>query len=357
MKYWAIGALRSFSRFPFFHHPGQGLSRRLAYLLLLALLCSFPGVAQATDATNPPPSSLSADKQTLKHLTQTLLGHGSGPQLGVVTSSQVTGEGQEATDLLGVAVARQEILASLMETHPEEVLRVAIPKVRRSTLPLAVQAFVEEEVKVEGEVEVIAQCDGVTQALSYFLNIEDQRVSLHFVGPQPKNLQTGGRLRIAGVRIHNAIALRGKTKTFAPLSTPPLSPLGEQRVGVLLVNFRNNPATPYTVEYARNMIFNTTNAFIRENSREQTWLTGDVLGWYTIDFDSVACNALQIRDQAHAAATAAGIDLTAYSRYIYVFPSMPCIGAPGSGTVGGNPFSHLGQRESHVAYAGPRIGP
>lgn len=339
MIYWVIGELRLFSRLSFFQQCRRCLSSWLTSVALLSALL-YPAfcLGRSEDTATSTASSLSAEEaQTLDQLTQTLLGQGRSSQFGVANSKQSLEEGQSSTDLLSIAATRRQLLASLMESHPEEVLRVAIPKSLRASMPASVQAFVEEEVKIEGEVEVISKCDGVTHDFSYFLNTKDKQLSLHFAGPQPKNIQTGGRFRVSGVRVNESIALRGKKKTFSPLSAPPLSALGEQRVAVLLVNFRNNPSTPYSVDEVRNLVFNTTNNFIRENSQQQTWLTGDVLGWYTIDFDTSVCNSFQIRDNAHAAAAATGVNLSSYSRYIYVFPYVACIGVPGSGTVGGNP--------------------
>jgi chitodextrinase len=57
-----------------------------------------------------------------------------------------------------------------------------------------------------------------------------------------------------------------------------------------------------------------------EISDGQMSLTGDVFGWFTVPADTTACNQKDWGDAARAAATAAGIDLTAYTNVAVVFP-------------------------------------
>jgi hypothetical protein len=63
------------------------------------------------------------------------------------------------------------------------------------------------------------------------------------------------------------------------------------------------------------MVFGTVSDFFEENSYGQTWLNGDVYGWYTIDLDSTVWNLDWIANKANSAATAAGVDLSAYTRW------------------------------------------
>ena len=81
-------------------------------------------------------------------------------------------------------------------------------------------------------------------------------------------------------------------------------------------------------------MFDKTSQFFRENSHQQTWLTGDVVGYYTIALNSTICNTSQIASLAKQAATTAGVDVSAYRRYVYVFPRNSC-GWLGSATLGG----------------------
>ncbi len=241
---------------------------------------------------------------------------------------------QIESQLLATATARYQFLASLIEDDPGEVLRVALPAALRAALPPAVRAYVEEEVEAEGTLEVLhAHQDGGSRYL-YFLDTAAERLSLHFAADPPE-LQTGSRVRARGMHVRGALALgsgKGNVTTVSPAVS---STRGEQRTLVILVNFSDDPTEPYTLDEARSVVFATTSQFFLENSFEQTWLTGDVVGWYTIPLSVTVCDSSTLASQAKSAASTAGVDLTAYTRYVYAY-SNAC-GGLGLGTVGGNP--------------------
>lgn len=109
--------------------------------------------------------------------------------------------------LVNVALQRHELLAALMESDPARVLKVAVPGSLRASLPTQVQGYVEEEVQLEGDLEVIHEdrFDGSSRYL-YWLNTATGRVSLHFTGEAP-SLLTGTRVRVQGVLLDQAMAL------------------------------------------------------------------------------------------------------------------------------------------------------
>ncbi len=136
------------------------------------------------------------------------------------------------------------------------------------------------------------------------------------------------------------LSLSLSLSNFEPISqilhikATPTNPIGEQKVLAILVNFENNKTQPYTVETARQMIFGNVNNFVKENSDQKAWLTGDVTPWYTITYNQSACNLLEVRDKAKAAAANAGYVLGNYTHFMYIFPFVPCVGAPGSSSIG-----------------------
>jgi hypothetical protein len=78
------------------------------------------------------------------------------------------------------------------------------------------------------------------------------------------------------------------------------------------------------------------NDFYKESSYQQTWVSGNVFGWYTLPISSATCDTSAIATYARQAATAAGINLAAYNRQVFAFPSLSC-GFTGASTVGGSP--------------------
>jgi hypothetical protein len=112
---------------------------------------------------------------------------------------------------------------------------------------------------------------------------------------------------------------------------------GNQSALVILVNFQDDVVEPYAVTDVQNAFFTTANSFVQENSYQQTSLTGNVVGWYTIPLSVATCDTSQIATYAQSAATAAGVDLSSYTRYLYFFPQNNACGFAGSSYVGGNP--------------------
>ncbi|MFB0534356.1 MAG: hypothetical protein ACETWR_05175 [Anaerolineae bacterium] len=78
----------------------------------------------------------------------------------------------------------------------------------------------------------------------------------------------------------------GLTNTPPPTSTPPVlrseRSLGEQKTVVLLARFPD-VEPQITPDKARERIFTHLDTYIRQVSYDQTWLEGEVRGWYTLD--------------------------------------------------------------------------
>jgi len=243
------------------------------------------------------------------------------------------------------ARARQQVLAELIEIDPAAVLRIAIPNHVRARMPRDVQAHVEEKVQIEGELDVYHEDHDHGSRYVAMVKAGHQDFMLHFANGEPRP-QSGARVRVQGVRVKQAIATQGGTNDVHTLAaaSPPAT-FGEQRTAVLLVNFQDMTAQPYTREQARTIVFGTTSDYFREVSYGRTWLSGDVFGWFTLPRKSTdsafasGCDtispSLGIGPLARQAAAAAGIDLSGYRRLVYVFPTINC-GWWGMGTVGGS---------------------
>jgi hypothetical protein len=176
--------------------------------------------------------------------------------------------------------------------------------------------------------------------------IRDERTGrsfqLRFDKQLLQNLRSGTVIRVRG-RAHGseiytfAYATSSTTASTTTQATLPAAPVvGEQRTVVLLVNFPDNPVQPYTVADAQNAVFTTTSNFYREGSFQQTWLAGDVFGWFTIALSSQVCDPSTLASLAQQAARSVGVDLSRYARYVYMFPTIPCVWS-GMATVSGTP--------------------
>ncbi len=207
--------------------------------------------------------------------------------------------------------------------------------------------------QLDGQLEIVHQDfpDGHGKFVFTLKQADGTRVPMQFAKHPPTHLLTGDHIRANGQMLNGSLLLysgsTNLTKTAgaskpspSPTPTPSIpvpNTFGTQSVLVILVNFQDNPTQPYPATVAQNAFFVTANNFMFENSYQQTSLTGDVVGWYTIPDSVTTCNTSQIATDAQSAATAAGVNLSNYTRYVYAFPSNSACGFAGASYVGGSP--------------------
>ena len=187
---------------------------------------------------------------------------------------------------------------------------------------------------VEGTLDVLVEdhADGHS-VTRHFLQTDRGRVEVKFQG-RPTLLPSGTHVRVHGKAARGELLALDGTQVQA-LTTVLPSTLGEQRIAVLLVNFADNAVQPITAASANTLVFDTLNRFYQENSQGQTWFKGQVFGYYTIAMSKAVCDPYGMASQAEAAAAAAGVDLSAFNRKVFLFPRNACTWA-GLGNVGGS---------------------
>jgi hypothetical protein len=269
-----------------------------------------------------------------------------GASLDELTASLSQGHGGDG--LSAVAQERRARLARLVETDPAAVLRLALSDGDRATLSPRVRDFIEKRVELEGTLQVLIEdrADG-SRRLSFLESDSGERYALYFAS-QPTRLVSGARVKVTGLKIDQAIAIASGEKDVERISGVSTASVeatavlgntfGAQNTAVILVNFSDKIVQPYSVATAQSVVFTSASNFDLENSYGQTWLTGNVFGWYTIATTSTICDYSTIATQARAAATAAGVNLSNYRHHVFAFPDNAC-GWWGLGSVGGNPSS------------------
>jgi len=245
--------------------------------------------------------------------------------------------------LENAAAARQSELLSLMKKDPGAVLQAVLPADLDQQIPPAVQPIIEQRVTLSGELEVKIEDGRNYSKIHYGLKVAGQHLELHFADHAPAKLLSGMFVKVDGVQVGNMLALSssGTTSISNGSSTSVLpNTFGPQSTLVMLVNFQDNATQPYSLTSAHDLVFGSGGSvtnFDLENSFQQTWLTGDAVGWYTLPISSTTCDINSIANYANQAATAAGINLAKYSHYVYAFPQLNCFGWWGLSTVGGSP--------------------
>ncbi len=222
--------------------------------------------------------------------------------------------------------------------------------------PRAAQSQVgpDQGVQLEGELEIVYQDfkDGHHRLLYSLKRSDGTRVPLQFVKEPPTHLLTGDHVRANGQLSGGTLILYSGSTSLTKTTTTSRAgdatgtttssirvpyTLGAQYTLVILVNFQDDAIQPYAVADVQNAFFTAANSFIMENSYGQTSLTGNVVGWYTIPVSVTMCDISQIATAAQNAATAAGVNLSSYTRYVYFFPQNNACGFSGASQVGGNP--------------------
>lgn len=330
-----------------FTASGSGLSARIRRLAMMLAVVSSLGVASTTVFAEPAKQAASAvNTSQVRQLSLELA-----RLMARYRQADEIDQANLLSEIQTLIEQRQVLLAELVASDTAAALRSTLPEQAALGMPVEVQNRLEQRQTQDGTLEVVYEdYPDNSHKLRHFLNTDaGERLELHFAGQAP-DLQSGGRAKAKGLRVGDSLALEsgeietqalnGTTSSTATASSVTIQPntFGEQKTLVMLVNFQDAPANqPWTVEQARSMVFSNVSDYYRENSYQQTWFTGDTIGWFTVAMDSTSCDMTRISQLANAAAISVGTDLSLYQRLIYIFPKISSCGWSGMGTVGGQP--------------------
>jgi hypothetical protein len=273
-------------------------------------------------------------------------------RLGALTAElrqSVSGKASVHSDSFGrLARERFDLMRSLSERDPISAWNDRLSDEELDRVPVQYRGLFEKSETLQGTLEVIAECDEKTSRTLYFVNSGGEHIRVNLGSKPDRELITGQMVRISGMRLKDQLTTSESFETVVPngenlVSTQQTvnnllpNTFGDHKVAVILVNFQDLQTQPYTPAQAQDTTFNTTSNFFRENSYGQTWLTGDVYGWFTIPVSSTSCDTTSIATYAQQAATKAGANLANYSHYVYAFPQTSACAFSGRSTVGGNP--------------------
>ncbi|MBI4063011.1 MAG: fibronectin type III domain-containing protein, partial [Elusimicrobia bacterium] len=123
---------------------------------------------------------------------------------------------------------------------------------------------------------------------------------------------------------------------FTIIQNPLPDTTGNQRAIAILANFLDNQTTPSTRDQTHGELFdpNATSlaSFLKEASYNKLILSGDTVGWFTVNINQT-CDLWSIAQAAMAAADSQ-VDFRNYQRIIVVIPALSSCFWAGIGTVG-----------------------
>lgn len=96
-----------------------------------------------------------------------------------------------------------------------------------------------------------------------------------------------------------------------------------KRIAVLLINFADDLRQPWTIGFIESL-YDGSPKSLRDFYDQSSWgkltVATDVFGWFTLAAPVLPCEQNVWQGQADVAATAAGVDLSAYTNIAYVWP-------------------------------------
>jgi len=226
----------------------------------------------------------------------------------------------------------------------------AVPSGFAQNNPRANQSEVAsgKHVQLDGVLEILNKDFKDHAEVSYTLKTSDgKRVPMHFAKQPPTHFLTGDHVQAEGDLSNNTLVLysgsnvksggNGGTTPPTPSTGPLPYTLGTQYTLVILVNFQDDAVEPYTISDVQAAYSGTVNDYVKEASYGQTSIVSTAVGWYTVPDSSTTCDINQIATDANNAATAAGVNLSSFTRYVYFFPYTSACAFAGASNVGGNP--------------------
>ncbi|MCS7023850.1 MAG: hypothetical protein NZV14_03530 [Bryobacteraceae bacterium] len=165
----------------------------------------------------------------------------------------------------------------------------------------------------------------------------------------------GSIIRLEGLRLGDRLIVTRAAESVQAQEGPRCTPLGVQRVAVLMVRFPGVPAPPVSRAQVAEAFFGrsgrTVHTFYAEGSFDQVSIQGDVFGWYELD-RSYSCDESTGLRLAAIRAADAEVDFREYDR-VYILFTRPASGCPwlGLGSVGCLNTSSPGDGPIRVSFA------
>lgn len=265
--------------------------------------------------------------------------------------------------LIENALSRQILQFELVKSDPAAAVRTILPRGIIKDMPKEVLALQPRQRVLEGRLQVnyVDYQSNQHKNINYMLVNEKETVELHLPSSMESgSLKTGTQVSVTGWMFKSvkdsglnlsSLVVNDDISSLVLLSdsaaevTTSLvlqgneagsNSVGEQRTLVLLVNFQNSTEQPWTVDQAQQLVFGDVNDYYQEASYGQTWLTGDVHGYFTLPIDAT-CSTNSIDNYGRQAVIDNGIDVDRYDRWIYIYPENSRCGWTGQGTIGGSP--------------------
>jgi chitodextrinase len=178
---------------------------------------------------------------------------------------------------------------------------------------------------IQGTLEMVHGEDFISGKASYDYHVRagNDRVALKLRGEAPAGFVNGATVRIRGHRDGGAfVALDGTTSSTQILASAP-SWTGVRKLAVILINFSNDGSKPFTRAFANRVVFtnaDSVRAYYLEQSKGAVSIAGTTFDWLRIPYSSRTCDYRIWAQAAKDGLAARGVDLSAYTNFMFMFP-------------------------------------
>ena len=232
-----------------------------------------------------------------------------------------------------ILLQRATVLSELMAADAPLALASALPPALAERLRKAAgnTAAIETMGRWEGVAEAIVMEDDDHQhsLTQWYLRTPKERLEVFFSGQL--TAKPGASIQVRGMRLANRLAAAEATQTAGPPEA--YSPLGEQRIAVLMVTTPGSPPLPAGTDAILRQAFfgpptgtlitESLDSFWRQASYGQTYATGQVFGPFALSQD-YACALISgnVDELATAAINAADftVDFRQFNHIVVVYP-------------------------------------
>lgn len=251
-------------------------------------------------------------------------------------------------NLAQLAKTRQQLMIALVQIDPKVAAARMLPRSIRARIPGEAAAFVEDEVHVQGTGFVNVSdnfANGISHATFQLRGnaVAPQNVYLADTTATERDLHrlAGKKLTFDAMRVTDSYlvlldkkkvvaqqveAAGGTTTTTTSTVTASSTVVqGDQKTLSILLNFTDKGLSCTATDVA-SRLFGTSGSTVNNNYKESSQglvsFSGQAVGPFTINYASTgSCDYLNWASAAEAAAKAAGVDPSQYTRVNYVTPA------------------------------------
>ena len=180
--------------------------------------------------------------------------------------------------------------------------------------------------------------DAGTAAYDYTLITGNGRVKIAFPGAAPDGFANGATVAISGWREGGTLVADGAATSTGVLASAPAWS-GPRKLAVILINFTNNATKPFSRYFANATIFtkaNSVRAYFYEQSHGAVNLQGTTFDWIKVPYSNSSCKPQAWEAAARSILATKGVNLAAFTNFMYIFPATPSCPWRGMGYMPGS---------------------